>query len=346
LESFKVAQRRQFLQYGLIAGTTTAIAACQSGTKSASIEKSSVLKPIKIAILTWVGYGPFFVAKDQKFFEKYGLDAEILKIEDAAPRRTALAKQDVQFSISTLDWLAIEAAQGLPATCVLKLDDSYGADGILSSREITKVSDLRGQSIAVEKGSPSHFFLLSLMKEEKLSPQDVQMLFTPTAGDAATAFTAGRAKAAVTWEPYLSTSAKQAPNAHVLTTSREKPGLLLDLLVANNEYAKTNPDAVSGVIKAWFDAVEFWKANTTQANAVIAKGLGVSEQEIGAMVEGCKYADFQENSSYFGLEGNSTAPFFTAFPKAQQVWIEAGLMTKTVATDSVVNTSFLKGVSA
>lgn len=339
-------QRRQLLKYGLIAGTTTAIAACQKTTSSPSSDKSSPLKPIKIAILTWIGYGPFFVAKDQKFFEKYGLDAEILKIEDAAPRRSALATQAVQFSISTLDWFAIEAAQGLPASCILKLDDSYGADGIVSTREIAKVTDLRGQSIAVEKGSPSHFFLLSLMKEAKLSAQDVQSIYVPTAGDAATTFTAGRAKSAVTWEPYLSASAKQSSNAHVLTTSREKPGLLLDLLIVHKDYAKANPDAVSGVVKAWFDAVEYWKANPVQANAVIAKGLGVTEQEVGEMVKGCKYADLQENTTYFGLKGNGTAPFFEGFPKAQQVWIEAGLMTKTVAADSVVNTSFLKEISA
>ncbi|MBM0744477.1 ABC transporter substrate-binding protein [Phormidium sp. CLA17] len=97
-------QRRQFLKYGAISGTTSAIAACTNISGTAPSVQSNALKPIKIAILTWVGYGPFFVAKEQKFFEKYGLNAEILKIEDAAPRRTALAKQEVQFSITTLDW--------------------------------------------------------------------------------------------------------------------------------------------------------------------------------------------------------------------------------------------------
>ncbi len=337
-------QRRQFLKYGALAGTTSAIAACRDISDTTLSEKSSSLKSIKIAILTWVGYGPFFVAKDQNFFEKYGLDAEILKIEDAAPRRTALAKQEVQFSITTLDWFAIESSQGLPATCILKLDDSYGADGIVSSKDIAKVADLRGQSIAVEKGSPSHFFLLSLLKEENLSSEDVQMLFMPTAGDAAVAFTAGHAKAAVTWEPYLSTSTKQSPNAHVLVTSREKPGLLLDLLIVHSHYAKANPDAVSGVIKAWFDAVEFWKTNTAQANTTIAKGLGVSAQELTEMVKGCKYANYAENATYFGLQGNGSAPFFESFSQAQKVWMEASLMTKTVGADSVTDVSFLKGI--
>lgn len=339
-------QRRQFLKYGAIAGTTSAIAACRDISGTTPSVKSNALKLIKIAILTWVGYGPFFVAKEQKFFEKYGLNAEILKIEDAGPRRTALATQEVQFSITTLDWFAIEAAQELPATCILKLDDSYGADGIVSSKDIAGVAGLRGQSIAVEQGSPSHFFLLSMLKEENLTAKDVQMLFMPTAGDAAAAFTAGRAKAAVTWEPYLSSSTKQSPNAHVLVTSREKPGLLLDLLLANSDYAKANPDAVSGVIKAWFDAVEFWKTNTAQANSIMAKGLGVSEQELSEMVKGCKYADYPENATYFGLQGNSSAPFFEGFAQAQKVWLEAGLVTKTVNADSVADVSFLKGITA
>lgn len=334
-------QRRKFLKYSAIAGTTSAIASCRdiSGTSSGV---SNSFQPIKIAILTWVGYGPFFIAKEQNLFAKHGLEAEILKIEDAAPRRSALVNQQVQFSITTLDWFAIEASQGIPATCILKLNDSYGADGIIASKDITSIADLQNQSIAVEQGSPSHFFLLSLLKQENVSPENVQTLFVPTAGDAAAAFTAGRAKAAVTWEPYLTTTTKQSPNAHILVTSREQPGLLLDLLLVHSDYAKANPNAVSGVIKAWFDAVEFWKANTAQANAIIAKGLGVSEQEVGQMVEGCKFADRAENVAYFGLEGNGAAPFFESFAQAQKIWTEANLMTKTISADSVANVSFLK----
>jgi NitT/TauT family transport system substrate-binding protein len=339
-------QRRKFLKYSAITGTTSAIAACRNTSRTTLSETSNSLKPIKIAILTWVGYGPFFVAKEQNLFAKYGLDAEILKIEDAAPRRTALVNQQVQFSITTLDWFAIEASQGLPATCILKLNDSYGADGIISSRDITSIADLRNQSIAVEQGSPSHFFLLSLLKQENVFPEDVQTLFVPTAGDAAAAFTAGRVKAAVTWEPYLTATMKQSPNAQVLVTSREQPGLLLDLLLVHSSYAKANPDAVSGVIKAWFDAVEFWRTNPDQANTIMAKGLGVSDQELSDMLQGCKYADYAENATYFGLKGSDLSPFSEGFSQAQKVWMEANLITKAISANSVTDVSFLKGIAA
>ncbi|MES1026475.1 ABC transporter substrate-binding protein [Gloeocapsa sp. BRSZ] len=334
-------QRRKFLKYSAIAGTTSAIASCRdiSGTSSGV---SNSLQPIKIAILTWIGYGPFFIAKEQNLFAKHGLEAEILKIEDAAPRRSALVNQQVQFSITTLDWFAIEASQGLPATCILKLNDSYGADGIVASKDITSIADLQNQSIAVEQGSPSHFFLLSLLKQENISPEDVQTLFVPTAGDAAAAFTAGRTKAAVTWEPYLTTTTKQSPNAHTLVTSREQPGLLLDLLLVHSDYAKANPDAVSGVIKAWFDAVEFWRKNPAQANSIMAKGLGVSQQEISEMVQGCRYADYAENATYFGLQENASSLFAKGFAQAQEVWKEANLVTKTIPANSVTDVSFLK----
>src|SRR6266446_6757268 len=107
------------------------------------IPRSSPAKAT-VAIVTWVGYGPFFVAKEKGFFRNHGADVDIVKIEDLAPRHSALTSGSVQFSISTLDLFANEAPQGLPAVCILKLTDSYGADGIIARKTIQSLPDLRG----------------------------------------------------------------------------------------------------------------------------------------------------------------------------------------------------------
>ncbi|WP_416675211.1 ABC transporter substrate-binding protein [Egbenema bharatensis] len=337
-------KRRKFLKYTTTAGAAFTIAACTNRqTTSSSSGQAGSLEDIKIAILTWVGYGPFFIAKEQGFFEQYGLNAEILTIEDSASRRTALANQTVQFSISTLDMFAIEAAQGIPATCIMKLNDSYGADGIITTQDVSGIADLRGKSIAVEQGSPSHFFLLYLLEREGLTPDDVQIRYVPTAGDAAVTFAGNQADAAVTWEPYVSQSVAEKENGKILLTSREQLGLLLDLLTVNSDYAQSNPEAVKGVLKAWFDAVAYWEENPEPSNAIMARGLGVDEQELAEMLKGTKFSDYDENVSYFGLNGEA-GQYFEVFPAAQEIWLGQNLIEKTVSTEAVTDTSFLENL--
>jgi NitT/TauT family transport system substrate-binding protein len=240
---------------------------------------------------------------------------------------------------------ATEVAEELPATCIMKLNDSYGADGIIATQDITNIVDLQGKRIAVEKGSPSHFFLLYLLKREGLTPEDVELQYIPTAGDAAAAFAGGNADAAVTWEPYVSETVKQVENAHILTTSKEKFGLLLDVLIVNTDYAGTKPDVVEGVMRAWFDAVEFWQENPDIANAVMAQGLGVSVMDLEAMLSGTQFADYAENQNYFGLTSDSPGQFFEVFEEAQNIWLAEGITAKTVPTESVTDTSFLERMS-
>lgn len=340
-------KRRKFLKYTATTGAAFTIAACtaRQSSNSSSSEASGTLENVKIAILTWVGYGPFFVAKEQGFFENYGLNVDILTIEDSASRRSALANQTVQFSISTLDMFAIEAAQGVPATCVLKLNDSYGADGIITTQDVSNLADLRGKSIAVEQGSPSHFFLLYLLEREGLTPDDVDIKYVPTAGDAAVTFAGNQADAAVTWEPYVSQAVDQKPNGKVLVTSREQLGLLLDILTVNTEYAQSNPESVKGVLRAWFDAVDYWRENPDEANAIMARGLGLNVEELAEMLEGSRFSDYEDNVAYFGLNGDA-GQYFEVFPAAQEIWLSQNLINQTVSTEAVTDTTFLENLYA
>lgn len=294
----------------------------------------------KVAILTWVGYGPFFVAKEKDLFKKHGLDLDVVKIEELGARHSAFMSGEVQFSISTFDLFANESAQGLPAVCFVKLDDSYGADGIVAKKGINSIKDLKGKAVAFEKANPSHFFLIYLLEKEGLSIKDIKPKYM-TAGDAGAAFVAGNVDAAVTWEPWL-TKASETPYGHILVTSKDSPGLILDVLLANRDFAANHPDAVKGLLKAWFEALDYCKNNPDDANAIMAKGLGLSKEEFADTVKGVRFADYEENRRYFGLNNSGQAPYIDVFQKAQNIWLREGLIKDTVQPDKAVDTSFLR----
>ena len=48
-------------------------------------------EPIKLGMSTWLGYAPLYLAKEKGFFQKRGLDVEIVVIESPADRRAAFA---------------------------------------------------------------------------------------------------------------------------------------------------------------------------------------------------------------------------------------------------------------
>jgi NitT/TauT family transport system substrate-binding protein len=331
--------RRKFLKYGAIATGGFAIAACANQQAN-----TGQLKSVKMSIPTWVGYGPIFVADDKDMFKPYGLDVELSIVDDTGSLRSALTARQIQFTATTADTFAMESAQGYPATCVMKLDESFGGDGIIANKEITSIADLKGKTIAVEKGSVSHFFLLSLLAKEGITKQDVTIKFTPGAGESAAAFLGKNVDAAVTWEPYVTEGTKSAASSHVLVTSREKPGLLVDILVVHQDYAKENPDAVKGMMKGWFDGLKYWQANQAEANAIIAKALKVEEKELAEMLKGVRFADYEANQAYFKMNENNMSQYTEVFTMAQKIWLEEKLIDKTVDVKTVTDTSFLEGL--
>ena len=55
----------------------------------AGCDKSS--PDLKIGLVTWVGYTPFYVAQEKGFFRKNGIEVELIRIEDVGVRRQAIA---------------------------------------------------------------------------------------------------------------------------------------------------------------------------------------------------------------------------------------------------------------
>jgi NitT/TauT family transport system substrate-binding protein len=47
--------------------------------------------PIKMAVNIWVGFGPLYIARDKGFFQRRGLDVELIVMENVTEKYTAFA---------------------------------------------------------------------------------------------------------------------------------------------------------------------------------------------------------------------------------------------------------------
>jgi NitT/TauT family transport system substrate-binding protein len=92
------------------------------------------------------------------------------------------------------------------------------------------------------------------------------------ADKAGAAFVAGALDAAVTWEPWL-TKASESGHGHILITTRQKPGVIVDALAFRDTVLSQKKQAVAALVQAWFDALQYWKDHPAESDAIMAKSL-------------------------------------------------------------------------
>ena len=87
-------------------------------------------------------------SKEAGLFKKHGLDVSIKKIPQK-DRHLAIASGDVQCAATTVEtWIGWNAA-GVATTQIFQLDKSFGADGMVVKPAISKITDLKGKTVAV-----------------------------------------------------------------------------------------------------------------------------------------------------------------------------------------------------
>lgn len=295
-------------------------------------------KSMVIALPTWTGYGPLFLAKEKGFFSQYGLDVQLSVTQDLSTRKQALAAKRVDAMATALDVQVTVAAAGIPLKVVWALDDSFGGDGILAKNDIKTISDLKGKRIAFLRGSTSHFLLLTALDSVGLSEKDI-IPVNMTAGDAGAAFVAGRVDAAVTWEPWLTKGSSGA--GHVLVSTKDFPGVIADSISFHADYVKNNPDAVAGFVKAMKDTMEYWKKNPDEGIEIMAKGLGISVDEFKATMEGLKFFDYDDNLAFFGTP-EAPGPIFTTMQNAVDFYSELGIIPSKPKASEIIDSQFLQ----
>lgn len=93
------------------------------------------------------------------------------------------------------------------------------SEGIIvpKSSPITRIAELEGKSVALNKGSNVHYLLLRALAKEGLTLRDVNVVYLPPAEGRA-AFENGTIDAWVIWDPYLA-SAEVALGARVVATA-------------------------------------------------------------------------------------------------------------------------------
>jgi len=147
---------------------------------------------------------------------------------------------------------------------------------------VTRVSELRGRRVAVNRAAQAHYLLLRALEEAGVSPDEVEICFEPPER-AFGAFKRGEIDAWAIWDPWLS-SARLDFRARVL---RDSTGLLKNSAyhVARRDFTERSPELVVELLTHLSLAAKWVKNDPERVGALLAPSLGLSSRALVASLE-------------------------------------------------------------
>jgi NitT/TauT family transport system substrate-binding protein len=296
---------------------------------------------IHISSSTWTGYAVLYVANAKGTWKSHGLDVNFKVVEDPNDRFIAMAAGRLEGMATTVDTYARQQSAGVPAVEIFPIDASVGGDGILASKSIKTVADLKGKSIAVNQGSVSEFFLAQVLQANGMSLKDVKEL-NMKSGEAGAAFVAGRVDVAVTWEPWLS-KAKARADSQVLVSSKQYPDLIMDSFGFRKEFIQKYPDTVKEFMRAYYDAFDWMQKNPAEANKIIGDAVGESADDVKADLSTIAMYDLKTGKTIMGTSSAHGKIYDTA-KAAADFWKSIGKIDSVMNLNDAIDPSFINSL--
>ena len=253
---------------------------------------------LSIAFQSWVGYGPLYLAVEKGFFAEEGLDLLFVDEELDAARRDAFKAGILDAEAGTIDLLVHKRALDTAVVAVAEIDVSLGGDAVVATEEIQSLADLVGKRVALARDDVGETFLGAVLHEAGIGLSELTIV--PVSPEkAGQAFLDGEVDAAVTWEPWVS-EALARDGGHVLVSSKDKPGIIVDILTVREEIVREQPELVGKLLRGWYRAVSYTKSHPDEASEIIAPYFGVQPEEYRERVAGLRWPTYEEACEDFG----------------------------------------------
>jgi sulfonate transport system substrate-binding protein len=238
-------------------------------------------------------------------YQKYGI---LLLLKERGTLEKALAPNTVEwaefpsgppmmeaFHASTIDFgVAGEAppvfaqANGAPIVYVAADPAAPRGEAILvhGSSTLKSVADLRGKTIALNRGSNVHYFLASALAASGVAYDAVTLRFLPPT-DARAAFDSGAVDAWAIWDPFLS-SILLSSDARVL---QDGTGLAQNVpyYLSTSTFAGAHPDVVQSIVAEIKRVDDYVVANPKEVAAFLAEKTGI---QVAAMEDSLRHNSF------------------------------------------------------
>lgn len=265
---------------------------------------------IKVGYSDWPGWVAWVIAEQQGYFKKYGANVKLVWFPNYSDSIAALSSGQLDANCQTWSDTMAPLAKGVALKVVLVNDNSAGNDAVMAGAKFKSIKDLKGKTVALEEFSISHFVLVTALVRNGMTQKDVKVV-NLSAGDAAAAFLSGRVDAATVWNPWVN-KIETSGKGKALFTSKDMPGLVPDLLVAQEKSLAANRAEFLGMVKAWFDVEKFIREHPAEAVKIMAKVVELPPEEYKVFLPGTRFFGEKDNLEALGPASEARSLLATA----------------------------------
>ncbi len=201
--------------------------------------------------------------------------------------------------------------------------------------KINTVADLKGQRIAVTRGTDPHIFLVRALQTANLTEHDVKLVLLQHA-DGRTAMERGDVNAWAGLDPMMAAAEIES---HARLFYRNAAANTWGILNVSENFASANPELVRRVLRVYETARKWSLANPDKLKAELVNATKLSDAVIAKQLERTDISS--------GLIGDTQAQTIIEAGKALQV---AGVLDAsadvTSITGRMIDPSFIKAVAA
>lgn len=267
---------------------------------SLSSDSGNIRRTIRIVGDDWLGYLVLRSVEFQRAMADHGIRAKFDMEPDFNRRLAALRDNSAQFAAITLDsYLTNGAANGWPGAAIFVIDDSFGGDAIIGTRELPNVDALNSSRVrgALVGNSPSEFLLraeTTHFRLERLRPRIAQMR-VDSVDQAFARLQRGEVDFAVLWEPQTSRALAEIRGAHRLIDTQHAQGIIIDLCLASRGVVAKEPELAETVTRAYFQALHQMMNDPHAFRQAAARDTNQSAEIAGTMLGGIRFATLEDN---------------------------------------------------
>ena len=281
----------------------SSVAGLIGATMLAGASAAVAKEPVSVAIISFSPYAAWYIVKEKNLAPEIDLTVSI--IEGITEKNAAITSGQVQCMNNTLDSMVAGRSGDLPIKVVAFSNMSYGLDKMIVAEGINAVEDFKGKAFGADYGFLNHMWMLLTLQRAGIDPSELRhVVLLPQ--ESAAAFSSGGLDIDVNYEPFASQSLTRA-GSKIFTTSLDdrtwERGLISDAIACNEDWMKAKPEAARELLRAWFEAVNWWKENPAEGNAIVAKGLGWPESDVRLTQNGAIMLNISQNLGAFGLAG-------------------------------------------
>ncbi len=313
-----------------------------------SAEPARADNQIRILCPTWSGFAPVFVANDLGYFKQLGIAVDI-KFEDERPNvMAAMAHGDIEMDMRTVgEYQGRPRDEATPGIIIGTIDESLGGDGVIIDGAVKSAADLKGKIVASEPNIPGRLLLQLELKKSGLSLKDVEIKEISTA-DTVPVFNDSSIAAIATFEPFLSQTIDKdaARKPHVLVSSRDYPGLIVDTLIVRQDDLEANPDKYRKFLIGLYKAAAYFKTDRADFIKRAAPSFNLTPKDFEESIEGSLvYTSYERAAELMGKPGAPGA-LYPTFATVMQLNLENGAADHELKAEKQIDNSIIGKVSA